>query len=85
MINQEIIMTINVLPAVGRIQGASGPNQYSGQSDMMQIQYTDHSGSWHQIDMNMGDAMYLLCLLRSIQLDCGIDLPDDPRGISQDN
>lgn len=33
-----------------------------------------------QVSMDMDNAMFLLSLLRSIQLDRGLEMPGDPRG-----
>lgn len=43
------------------------------------IQYKDKSGQLHQLNMPMGDAMYLLSILKATQLNLDIPFPDDPR------
>ncbi len=66
---------INILPAVGEMMGASV--NYGHQA--VGIQYKDKSGQLHQLDMQLGDAMYLLSILKATQLNLDIPFPDDPR------
>lgn len=66
---------INILPVVGEMMGAS----INYGHDAVGIQYKDRSGQWHQLDMALGDAMYLLSILKGMQLNLDIPFPDDPR------
>ncbi|MEQ9637109.1 MAG: hypothetical protein RLW68_13595 [Devosia marina] len=66
---------INILPAVGKMMGAS--INYGHQA--VGIQYKDKSGQLHQLNMPLGDAMYLLSILKATQLNLDIPFPDDPR------
>ena len=66
---------INILPAVGEMMGAS--INYGHQA--VGVQYKDKSGQLHQLNMPLGDAMYLLSILKATQLNMDIPFPDDPR------
>jgi hypothetical protein len=66
---------INILPAVGEMMGASINNGHQA----VNLQYKDKAGQWHQLDMSLGDAMYLLSILKAMQLNLDIPFPDDPR------
>jgi len=68
-------LPINILPAVGEMMGAC--TSYGHEA--VGIQYKDKSGQWHQLDMTLGDAMYLLSILKGMQLTLDIPFPDDPR------
>lgn len=66
---------INILPSVGEMMGAS----ISYGHEAVSIQYKDKVGQWHQLDIPLGDAMYLLSILKGMQLSLDIPFPDDPR------
>jgi hypothetical protein len=66
---------VNVLPTVGKVMGAN----VSFGHDAVGIQYKDKSDRWYQLNMTMGDALYLLSILKSMQLNFDIPFPDDPR------
>ncbi|KFC69559.1 hypothetical protein FF80_01367 [Devosia sp. LC5] len=66
---------INILPAVGEMMGV----RISYGHEAVGIQYKDKSGQWQQLDMALGDAMYLLSILKGMQLSLDIPFPDDPR------
>lgn len=66
---------INILPAVGEMMGAA----ISHGHEAVSFQYKDKAGKWHQVDMPLGDAMYLLSILKGMQLNLDIPFPDDPR------
>lgn len=51
----------------------------STQSNAISLQFEDDGSVLHQLDMSLGNAMYLLSLLKSIQLSQDIPFPDDPR------
>src|SRR5690606_8221462 len=67
--------TVNILPTVSEMMGAG----ISYGHKAVGIQYKGKSGQWHQLDMTLGDAMYLLSILKGIQLNLDIPFPDDPR------
>ena len=67
--------SINILPTVREMLGAGAKYGHKA----VGIQYKDKSGRTHQLDMAMGDAMYLLSILKGIQLSLDIPFPDDPR------
>lgn len=71
-------MSVNVLPAVGRIQGLTRSEGFDVPKIAVQLQYTDRSNGWHQVEMPFLDAMYLLNLLKALQQDVGFSMPDDP-------
>lgn len=75
-------MEISRLPDVGRILGL----QSSGGSDLrkgrISLQYEDVQGRLQLIEMSLGEALYLLSLLKATQLNLGIPFPDDPRAPS---
>jgi hypothetical protein len=66
---------VNILPAVGKMMGALIGYGH----EAVGIQYKDKSGQWHQLDMALGDAMYLLSILKGMQLNLDVPFPDDPR------
>ena len=41
--------------------------------------HNDQSGRLCEITMKLGDALYLLSILKGIQLNLDIPFPDDPR------
>jgi hypothetical protein len=66
---------VTVLPRVNKMNGLSVNYGH----EPIHIQYEDSSGNWYELRMGMGDAMYLLSLLKSVQLNLDIPFPDDPR------
>lgn len=66
---------VNILPTVGEMMGAC----ISYGHEAVSIQYKDKSGQWHQLDMALGSAMYLLSIMKATQLNLDIPFPDDPR------
>ena len=70
---------VTTLPPVGRIQGAQLQPSQTPEASSVRIEYSDRSGLRHALTMPFLDAMYLLNLLKSIQLDAGYEMPDDPR------
>lgn len=64
-----------IVPSVGEMKGIDFDYGHGG----LGIQYLDKSGNWHQLDMTLGDAMFLLSMLKKLQLDLDIPFPDDPR------
>lgn len=71
-------MTVNKLPAVGRIQGLARTDGFDVPNIQVSLQYTDRSNGWHEVEMPFLDAMYLLNLLKAMQQDVGYAMPEDP-------
>lgn len=70
---------VTSLPIVDRIQGAKTEEGTADRPRWVDVQYTDHTGQWHELRMPFLGAMYLLNILRAIQLDVGFESPPDPR------
>lgn len=51
----------------------------TGKPDAVAVQFDSHMGR-HAVEFGFLDAMFLLSLLKSIQLDTDTPFPDDPRG-----
>jgi len=68
---------LNQLPDVGRIQGASLRGQNPKNSTIL-LQYTDNEENWQEVRMPFLDGMYLLNLLKALQIEMGFDMPEDP-------
>ncbi len=66
---------IKALPVVGEMLGA----RFNFGYEAVGIQYKDKEGQLFQLDMALGDAMYLLSILKGMQLNLDIPFPDDPR------
>lgn len=66
---------ITYLPPVGKMLGAG----ISYSLEAVNIQYEDDKGRIHEITMKLGDALYLLSILKAMQLNLDIPFPDDPR------
>lgn len=66
---------ITYLPPVGKMLG--GGISYS--LEAVNIQYEDDKGRIHEVTMKLGDALYLLSILKAMQLNLDIPFPDDPR------
>lgn len=49
------------------------------QMSCINVQYADANKEIHEISMDLPNAMYLLSLLKSVQLNLDIPFPDDPR------
>lgn len=71
-------MTVNKLPEVGRIQGVQLTKGPDPKQSTIDLQYTDPAGRWHEVTMPFLDGMYLLNLLRAVQIDMGFDMPFEP-------
>lgn len=63
------------LPRVAKMQGIAFDNGHAG----VKLQYEDEKGRTFEMAMPLGDAMYLLSLLKCLQLELDIPFPDDPR------
>ncbi|WP_309772297.1 hypothetical protein [Agrobacterium larrymoorei] len=63
------------LPSADDVKGVLVDTKLS----CVNIQYADADGGLHEISMDLPNAMYLLSLLKSIQLNLDIPFPDDPR------
>lgn len=69
---------VNQLPVVGRIQGLSLEGDQTPKGSRIRLQYTDPVGQWHETVMPFLDAMYLLNMLKAVQIDVGYSMPEDP-------
>lgn len=73
----------NVKPAthltVGHILGGTLIWSDNNQAESVYIQATKDK-QLQRFDLSFGDAMFLLSILRAVQLDTGVSMPDDPRG-----
>lgn len=69
---------VNKLPDVGRIQGLALLGDRTPKGSGLSLQYTDREGGWHDLTMSFLDGMYLLNLLKAVQLDVGFAMPEDP-------
>lgn len=73
--NMEESTGINQLPRVKRMRGA----QITHGMEAVNIQYDDEHGRIHELTMRLDDALYLLSILKAMQLNLDIPFPDDPR------
>lgn len=65
----------NMLPSADDVKGILVNTQRS----CINIQYADADKNLHEISMDLPNAMYLLSLLKGVQLSLDIPFPDDPR------
>ena len=68
---------LNPLPAVDQIQGVQ-----LQRSAVQLDEYTDAANEWHELEMPLADAMYLMTLLHQIERESGFvplnePLPDE--------
>lgn len=63
---------INLLPAVGHIQGVVLRKAGRPEDSICVLQYTDHNDKWHEIEIPVLDALYLLNLLSGMERDNGL-------------
>ena len=78
-------MTVRSLPPVGRIEGVlyqspGGPDPSKGRA---LVQYTDPTGQWHQLEVPVLDALYLLNLLEQMSREAHLDHLRRPPGSPQ--
>lgn len=66
------------VPDADHILGARVLYDIHGKPDAVHFQYMSTDGL-QELRMNFGNAMFLLSLVKSIQLDTGTPFPDDPR------
>ena len=65
-----------------RLLGAQLQLEGEGLPQTVAIRFDSKKGH-HRIDFSFLESMLLLSLLRCIQLDTGIELPEDPREVIQ--
>jgi hypothetical protein len=70
---------MNLLPDVGRMVGLDVSLGLTPQDSFVSLQYNDHKYVEYELKMSFLDAMYLLSLLRSLQIESDFSMPDDPR------
>lgn len=62
------------------ILGAHVSHDSQGRPEWVEIQWQTEAGpNYHRLQLDFPNAMFLLVLLRSIQLHTGTKMPDDPR------
>lgn len=66
------------LPDADRIQGATVIGAGTRKDTRTRLRYSDANGKWYSLEMPFLDAMYLLNVLRAIQVDEGFEMPPDP-------
>lgn len=69
---------VNELPSAGRIRGIMLIPAPAPKDAKVQLQYTDPEEEWHQMTMPFLDAMYLLNLLKAMQIESGFQMPESP-------
>lgn len=62
-----------------RILGARVSHDQQGRPEWVDIQWQGSGELYEQVQMDFVNAMFLLSVLKSMQLDSGIPFPDDPR------
>jgi hypothetical protein len=63
------------------ILGAQLSHDTQGRPEWVEIQWQEETGpEYRRMQLDFPNAMFLLSLLKSIQLESGIAFPDDPRG-----
>ena len=73
---------LNQLPLVDQIQGVQLQRSAVQSERKVFIEYTDPANEWHELEMPLADAMYLMTLLHQIERECGFvplnePLPDE--------
>jgi len=73
---------LNPLPAVDQIQGVQLQRSAVQLDRKVFIEYTDAANEWHELEMPLADAMYLMTLLHQIERESGFvplnePLPDE--------
>ena len=65
-----------------RVLGAELQLEVDGLPQTVAIRF-DSTNGHHRLNFSFLESMLLLSLLRCIQLDTGVELPDDPREVIQ--
>lgn len=68
---------------VDRILGVRVKVGPDGRPAQVDLQYKSTQGPVQQVAMGLGDALFLLSTLKSMQLDFDLPFPDDPRDPNQ--
>lgn len=80
MVRPEII---NDLPILHRFQTQIYEvDEDSGESHLT-LEYSDQDGKWHRLKTSLTEGMYILSLLKGLQLDVGFPMAEDPRNESR--
>jgi hypothetical protein len=69
----------NELPDVRRIEGALLVPASTPKESFVRIVYSDKQNDRYQVTMPFLDAMYLLNVLKAMQMDSGFRMPDNPK------
>ena len=68
----------NQLPPVDQIQGVQLQRSAVPSQRKVFIEYTDCANEWHELEMPLPDAMYLMTLLHQIERECGFMPLEEP-------
>ena len=68
----------NQLPPVSQIQGVQLQRSAVQSEQKVFIEYTDAGNEWHELEMPLADAMYLMTLLHQIERECGFMPLEEP-------
>ena len=68
----------NQLPPVDQIQGVQLQRSAVPSERKVFIEYTDCANEWHELEMPLPDAMYLMTLLHQIERECGFMPLEEP-------
>ena len=69
---------IQKLPPVEQIQGVQLQRSAFAAERKVYIEYSDRNNGWHELEMPLSDAMYLLSLLCQIERDAGLPARSEP-------
>lgn len=68
----------NQLPPVDQIQGVQLQRSAVASERKVFIEYTDRGNEWHELEMPLPDAMYLMTLLHQIERESGFMPLEEP-------
>lgn len=72
------VTTINQLPAVDQIERVHYERSSLPSETRVFVEYTDRQNEWHELEIPLPDAMYLLNLLRQIEREAGFNTANEP-------
>ena len=67
------------LSRADHIRGARVVSDGKGRPAWVVVQYQEAGSAPVEVEMDFPNALFLLSLLKSLQLDSGVPFPDDPR------
>ena len=74
----EFTSSPNKLPPVEQVRGVTLQRSALESERKVFVEYTDRTNDWHELEMPLRDAMYLLGLLRQIERESGLDSLNEP-------